>query len=125
MSDDVIGWGKPKLLPAPETDPDSRTELERWIDDKLERAGIPRAPVVPLHPSGEPEYETPKREVGPLGELPPGIAELHEREYGCRSGGCAWRGTIHGMESRDRNRNAGGSIIGLHCPVCRGWIRDL
>jgi len=99
-------------------------ELRDWLNDQMERAGIPRAPVVELRPRGEPEYETPPREVGDLGVLPPGIAELHEQAYGCRSGDCSWRGPIQDMESRDRNRNAGGSIIGLHCPECGRWIRD-
>lgn len=105
--------------------PEQRAELDDWIDRTMDAAGIPRAPVVPLHPSGEPRYETPPRDVGPLGTLPPGIAELHEREYGCRSGDCDWRGPIQSLESRDRNRNAGGSIIGLHCPACGRWVRDL
>ncbi len=103
---------------------DDSDALRKWLDDRMEEAGIPRAPVVELRPKGEPEYETPPREVGGLGALPPGIAELHEQDYGCRSGDCDWRGPIQSMQSIDRNRNAGGSIIGLHCPQCRRWIRD-
>jgi hypothetical protein len=125
MSDEDLpsGWAAGPDLPRIE--PATREELDDWVDRQMDAAGIPRAPVVEIRPSGEPRYETPPREVGPLGVLPPGIAELHERDYRCPSGDCSWWGGIRELVSRDRNGNAIGSMIGLHCPDCGVWVRDL
>jgi hypothetical protein len=59
-------------------------------------------------------------ELVPVGPEPTGDV----RRYACRNAGCNWTGMRRNMNIGCRNIPSRGSIVGLYCPKCDGWIRD-